>query len=87
MNLIENAKKQIDSLISDAYNRAAQAGELTQGAVLTGTVEIPRDTKNGDYAANHAMTGAKALHAAPRKIAEAAYHGDDIREMARMFRE
>ena len=71
MNLIENAKKQIDSLISDAYNRAAQAGELTQGAVLTGTVEIPRDTKNGDYAANHAMTGAKALHAAPRKIAEA----------------
>ena len=58
MNLIENAKKQIDSLISDAYNRAAQAGELTQGAVLTGTVEIPRDTKNGDYASNHAMTGA-----------------------------
>ena len=70
MNLIENAKKQIDALISEAYSRAAGAGELPQGAALTGTVEIPRDTKNGDYAANHAMTGAKALHAAPRKIAE-----------------
>ena len=39
--------------------------------MLTGTVEIPKDTANGDYAANHAMAGARALHMAPRKIAEA----------------
>ena len=71
MNLIENAKRQIDALISEAYSRAAEAGELPRGAVLTGTVEIPRQTKNGDYAANHAMAGAKALGSAPRKIAEA----------------
>ncbi|MCM1149198.1 MAG: arginine--tRNA ligase [Butyricicoccus sp.] len=71
MNLIENAKKQIDALIAGACARASGAGELPAGAVLTGTVEIPREAKNGDYAANHAMAGAKALHAAPRKIAEA----------------
>ena len=39
--------------------------------MLSGNVEIPKDTANGDYAANHAMTGASRLHMAPRKIAEA----------------
>ena len=34
-------------------------------------MEIPKDTANGDFAANHAMTGARALRMAPRKIAEA----------------
>ena len=71
MNLIESAKQQIDSLIRDAYSAAAEKGELPAGAEVRGIVEIPKDTANGDYAANHAMAGAKALHAAPRKIAEA----------------
>jgi arginyl-tRNA synthetase len=70
MNLIENAKKQADELLQKAYQRAAEKGELPAGAELRGIVEIPKDTKNGDYAANHALAGAKALHAAPRKIAE-----------------
>ena len=51
--------------------KAVGKGELPAGAVLSGSVEIPKDTANGDYAANHAMTGARALHMAPRKIAEA----------------
>ena len=71
MNLIENAKIQIDALIQSAYTKAVDAGELPAGAELKGIVEIPKDTKNGDYAANHAMAGAKALRSAPRKIAEA----------------
>jgi arginyl-tRNA synthetase len=70
MNMIDKAKKQIDALILAAYENSARAGELPAGASLTGIVEIPKDTKNGDYAANHAMAGAKALHSAPRKIAE-----------------
>lgn len=70
MNLIENAKKQIDELLSAACERAAAQGLLPEGAALSGKVDIPKDVKNGDYAANHALAGAKALHAAPKKIAE-----------------
>ena len=69
-NLIEKAKSSIDELLRAAYEEAAAAGELPTGAELKGSVDIPKDSKNGDYAANHAMAGAKALHAAPRKIAE-----------------
>jgi arginyl-tRNA synthetase len=69
-NLIEKAKQEIDRLVIDAYTRAAEAGALPAGETLTGIVEIPKDTANGDYAANHAMAGAKKLHSAPRKIAE-----------------
>ena len=70
-NMIESAKQNIDALLQAAYEKAAAKGELPQGAALTGTVEIPKDTANGDYAANHAMAGARALHMAPRRIAEA----------------
>ena len=70
-NLIQQAKDNINGIISAAYERAAANGQLPGGAVLAGNVEIPKDTANGDYAANHAMAGAKALHMAPRKIAEA----------------
>ena len=70
MNLIELAKQQIDALCAEAYARAAAQDLLPGGAALNGSVEIPKDTANGDYAANHAMTAAKALHNAPRKIAE-----------------
>src|SRR5699024_1592691 len=34
-------------------------------------VDIPKDPKNGDYASSFAMAGAKALHMAPRAIAQA----------------
>ena len=71
MNLIEKAKEQISSLIAEAYRAAAAAGELPGGAELGGGVEIPRESGNGDYAANHAMTAARALRQSPRKIADA----------------
>ena len=70
-NLIEQAKQNADSLLQEAYRKAAEAGELPEGAVLSGTVEIPKDVQNGDFAANHAMVCARALHMPPRKIAEA----------------
>jgi len=71
VNLVENAKKQIDDIINDACIRARAAGVLPEGTPLTGVVEIPRETTHGDYAATHAMNAAKALKLAPRKIAEA----------------
>ena len=60
-DLIEKAKNSIDGLIKAAV-------PALEGA--SGSVSIPKNTQNGDFAANHAMAGAKALHAAPRKIAE-----------------
>ena len=69
-NPIEQAKLSINEIIMAAYEKAAAAGQLPEGATLTGSVEIPKDTANGDYAANHAMTGARALRMAPRKIAD-----------------
>ena len=70
-NLIEKAKSQIDELLNAACAAAAAAGALPAGTQLTGTVEIPKETGHGDYAATHAMTGARALHMAPRRIADA----------------
>ncbi len=60
-DLIERAKGKIDELVKAA---------VPELAGTSGSVSIPKNTQNGDYAANHAMAGAKALHAAPRKIAE-----------------
>ena len=70
-NMIQLAKESIGEMIKAAYEQAAEKGQLPAGAELNGTVEIPKDTTNGDYAATHAMAGAKALRMAPRKIAEA----------------
>ena len=70
MNMIEEAKKQIDALVRGAYAAAADKGLLPAGAELKGTTEIPKDPGHGDYACSYAMSAAKAMHMAPRKIAE-----------------
>jgi len=77
-NMIQNAKDSIGALLQSACEKAVEKGQLPAGAVLNGTVEIPKDTQNGDYAANHAMTGARALHMAPRKIAEVLVENLDL---------
>ena len=71
-NMIQNAKDSINEILLAACRKAVEKGQLPEGADLSkGSVEIPKDTTNGDYAANHAMTGAKAMRMPPRKIAEA----------------
>lgn len=70
-NLIEKAKLQIDTLIKDAYDKAVEKGELPEGAVMSGTVEIPKDKAMGDYACSYAMAAAKSMKLPPRKIADA----------------
>ena len=70
-NLIEQAKQCADSLLREACVKAAEEGVLPAGAELSGTVEIPKDVTNGDYAANHAMVSARTFRMAPKKIAEA----------------
>ena len=54
-----------------AYEKAAAAGLLPTGAQVKATIEIPKDTAHGDYASSFAMAGAKAMHMAPRAIAQA----------------
>ena len=71
MNLILAAKQQVAELTQKAYEKAAANGILPAGEILGGTVEIPKDPQNGDYASSAAMAAAKALHMAPRAIAQA----------------
>ena len=70
-NMIQAAKEQVAQLTQTAYEKAAAAGLLPQGAEVKATIEIPKDTSHGDYASSFAMAGAKALHKAPRMIAQA----------------
>jgi arginyl-tRNA synthetase len=69
VNLITEAKAQLETLLQEAYARAFPAESAN--AALTGAIELPRDKANGDYAATHAMAAAKALKLPPRQIAGA----------------
>ena len=70
-NLIQYAKDQVSQLTDRAYQAAAAAGVLPAGVTVKGSVEIPKDPQNGDYASSFAMAGAKAMKMAPRAIAQA----------------
>ncbi len=70
-NLIQYAKDQVSQLTDRAYQATAAAGVLPAGVTVKGSVEIPKDPQNGDYASSFAMAGAKAMKMAPRAIAQA----------------
>ena len=70
-NMIQSAKDQVAQIIGAAYQSAAAAGVLPAGVELKGSIEIPKDPQNGDYAASAAMAGAKAMKMKPRDIAQA----------------
>ncbi len=57
--------------VTAAMNKAIEKGELPQAALPDFIIEIPADSKNGDYATNAAMAGAKAFRMPPFKIAQA----------------
>ena len=54
-NLIQSAKERVNEILAAACEKAAEKGQLPAGAVLSGSVEIPKDNLNGDFAANHAL--------------------------------
>lgn len=69
-NLIQAAREQVAQLTQAAYQRAAEQGLLPAGQTIRGTVEVPKDSKNGDFASSFAMAGAKALRQNPRAVAQ-----------------
>ena len=70
MNMIQNAKDQVLDLTVSAYQKAAAAGLLPQDAAVTPSVEIPKDTANGDYTTTFCLAAAKALKKNPRQVAQ-----------------
>lgn len=78
INMIEQAEAKADELLQKAYQAAVGKNRLPEGIAFTGSVDIPKDTKNGDYAANHAMVCAKAMKKSPRQIAEALVEEIDL---------
>jgi len=70
MNMIQNAKDQVLNLTVSAYQKAAAEGLLPQDAAVTPSVEIPKDTANGDYTTTFCLAAAKALKKNPRQVAQ-----------------
>ena len=69
-NMIQGAREQVAALTQAAYERAAAQGVLPAGVTVSANVDIPKDAGHGDYASSFAMAGAKAMHMAPRAIAQ-----------------
>ena len=69
-NMIQLAREQVAHLTQAAYEKAAAQGLLPGGQTIKGTVEVPKDSRNGDFASSFAMAGAKALRQNPRAVAQ-----------------
>ena len=70
MNMIQNAKDQVLELTLTAYQTAAAAGLLPADCPVQPSVEIPKDTANGDYTTTFCLAAAKALKKNPRQVAQ-----------------
>ncbi len=70
MNMIQSAKDQVLALTMTAYETAAAEGLLPADVTVKPSVEIPKDTANGDYTTTFCLAAAKALHKNPRQVAQ-----------------
>ena len=69
--LVKTAESQLTQRVTDALQKAMDAGALPQAEIGRFNIEVPADRKNGDYSTNAAMAHAKAFRTAPAKIAQA----------------
>ena len=69
MNMIFEAKQQVLHLTQNAYAAAVSEGLLPEGCAVIPSVEIPKDTRNGDYTTTFCLAAAKAMHKNPREVA------------------
>ena len=63
-------KSRIEGLLSEALNRASDAGLLVSREAAAATLESPKDRDHGDLASNLAMILAKPEKKSPRAIAQ-----------------
>ena len=70
MNMIQSAKDQVLALTMTDYETAAAEGLLPADVAVKPSVEIPKDTANGDYTTTFCLAAAKALHKNPRQVAQ-----------------
>lgn len=68
--IVKKAVADIKNAILKAAGKAIADEKFPQVALPAFSIEIPSDRSHGDYAVNAAMVWARALHNAPRKIAE-----------------
>ena len=71
MDTYAKAVAGLQQAVTNAMQAAIDSGELPQAALPAFIIEIPADNKNGDFATNAAMAGAKAFRMPPFKIAQA----------------
>lgn len=71
MDTYASAVKMLRQAITDAINKAIENGELPSAELPQFIIETPADRKNGDFATNVAMAGAKSFRMPPFKIAQA----------------
>ena len=71
IHMIQRAKDQAAELAMSAYRKAVSDGVLPEAEIAKAPVEIPKDTKNGDFTTTFALAASKALHQPPRTIAQA----------------
>ncbi len=69
--ILKKANDDIKLIIDNAAKAAISNGVFPETELPQFSVEVPADRTHGDYAVNAAMVWARALHNAPRKIAEA----------------
>jgi arginyl-tRNA synthetase len=63
-------KKTLTDLIVKAHRNAVSKGELPDAELPAWKIELPRDPRHGDYAANIAMILAGVAKLPPRKVAQ-----------------
>ena len=71
MQTLKTAKAQLKNAVSTAIKTAIDKGELINADIPDFVIETPADRKNGDFATNAAMAGARVFRTAPAKIAQA----------------
>ncbi|MDE7361794.1 MAG: arginine--tRNA ligase [Oscillospiraceae bacterium] len=69
-NAVKEAKSGVKELILDALGRLVGAGKISAEPLPAFQVTVPQDSAHGDFSANAALVGAKALKTNPRALAQ-----------------